>query len=40
MFGILRATAAAIVLAMAVAAAQAQNVADFYKGRNVELYIG
>ena len=40
MFGILRATAAAIVLAMAVVAAPAQNVADFYKGRNVELYIG
>jgi tripartite-type tricarboxylate transporter receptor subunit TctC len=40
MLGILRATAAAIVLAMAVAAAPAQNVADFYKGKNVELYIG
>jgi tripartite-type tricarboxylate transporter receptor subunit TctC len=40
MFGILRATAAAIVLAMAVVAAPAQTVADFYKGKNVELYIG
>jgi tripartite-type tricarboxylate transporter receptor subunit TctC len=40
MLGILRATAAAIVLAMAVVAAPAQNVADFYKGKNVELYIG
>src|SRR5262249_40985022 len=40
MLGILRATAAAIVWAMAVAAAPAQDVADFYKGKNVELYIG
>jgi tripartite-type tricarboxylate transporter receptor subunit TctC len=40
MLGILRATAAAIVLAMAVMAAPAQDVADFYKGKNVELYIG
>src|SRR5260370_4316213 len=40
MFGILRATAAAIVLASAGVAAPTQNVADFYKGRNVELYIG
>src|SRR5213594_2071954 len=40
MLGILRATAAAIVLAIAVVAAQAQNVADFFKGKNVELYIG
>src|SRR5260370_38290687 len=39
MLGILRATAAAIVLAMAVVAAPAQNVADFYKGRTVERYI-
>src|SRR5260370_36750677 len=40
MLGILRATAAAIVLAIAVVAAPAQNVADFYKGKNIELYIG
>src|SRR5215813_11487764 len=40
MLGILRATAAAVVLATAVASVQAQNPADFYKGKNVELYIG
>src|SRR5499433_3228167 len=40
MLGILRATGAAIVLSMAVMAAQAQDVADFYKAKNVELYIG
>ena len=34
-----RATTAAIVL-FAAAAAQAQNAADFYKGKNVELYVG
>src|SRR5258708_17760937 len=40
MLGILRATAAAIVVALAVVAAPAQAPSDFYKGKNVELYIG
>lgn len=40
MLGILRAMTAAIVLSMAAMAAQAQDVADFYKGKNVELYVG
>src|SRR5215831_6291160 len=40
MLGILRAGGAAIVLCMALTAAQAQDVADFYKAKNVELYIG
>src|SRR5215467_13855894 len=39
MLGISRVMTATIVLSMA-GAAQAQNVADFYKGKNVELYIG
>jgi tripartite-type tricarboxylate transporter receptor subunit TctC len=40
MLGILRASGAAIVLWMAATSAQAQDVADFYKAKNVELYIG
>jgi tripartite-type tricarboxylate transporter receptor subunit TctC len=40
MLGILRASGAVIVLCLAVMAAQAQDVADFYKAKNVELYIG
>jgi tripartite-type tricarboxylate transporter receptor subunit TctC len=35
-----RAMAAAIVLSVGAAAARAQNVADFYKGKNIELYVG
>jgi tripartite-type tricarboxylate transporter receptor subunit TctC len=35
-----RAWTAAIVLFSAVVATQAQNAADFYKGKNVELYVG
>ncbi len=38
-FGILRAASAAIVL-FVTSQVQAQNVADFYKSKNVELYIG
>jgi tripartite-type tricarboxylate transporter receptor subunit TctC len=40
MLGILRAMTAAIILFTATMAAQAQDVADFYKGKNVELYVG
>jgi tripartite-type tricarboxylate transporter receptor subunit TctC len=40
MLGILRAMTAAIILFMATMAAQAQDVADFYKGKNVDLYVG
>jgi tripartite-type tricarboxylate transporter receptor subunit TctC len=34
------ASAAAMVALLLVASAQAQSPADFYKGKNVELYIG
>jgi tripartite-type tricarboxylate transporter receptor subunit TctC len=41
MFGIwARAATAAIVLSIAAVAAKAQDVADFYKGKNIELYVG
>jgi tripartite-type tricarboxylate transporter receptor subunit TctC len=39
-FGILRAAASATIVLSVAVAAQAQNAADFYKGKNVELYIG
>jgi tripartite-type tricarboxylate transporter receptor subunit TctC len=39
-FGILRAAASATIVLSVAVAAQAQNAGDFYKGKNVELYIG